>query len=74
MSLASARVKLQESLREARIGWLAVRQQWDDPAAKAIEHDAIDPLEERIRAAVAAIERMETFTHAVMRETRDEPH
>lgn len=74
MSLASARVKLQESLREARIGWLAVRQQWDDPAARAIEDDTIGPLEERIRAAVAAIERMETFTHSVMRETRDEPH
>lgn len=71
MSLASSRVKLQESLRELRLAWADVRRDWNDAAAQSVERERIDPLEDRIRAALIAIERMEQFAHAVHRETRD---
>lgn len=71
MSLASSRVKLQESLREIRLAWSDIRRDWSDGAAQSIERERIDPLEERIRSALLAIERMEHFAHMVQRETRD---
>ncbi len=71
MSLASSRVKMQESLRELRLAWADVRRDWNDAAAHSIERERIEPLEDRIRAALLAIERMEHFAHAVQRETRD---
>jgi hypothetical protein len=71
MSLASSRVKMQESLRELRLGWADVRRDWNDAAAQSVERDRIDPLEDRIRAALLAVERMEQFVHVVQRETRD---
>ena len=71
MSLASSRVKMQESLRELRLGWANVRRDWNDAAAQSVERDRIDPLEERVRAALLAVERMEHFAHLVQRETRD---
>lgn len=71
MSLASSRVKMQETLRELRLGWADVRRDWSDAAAHSLERDRIDPLEDRIRAALLAVERMEHFAHLVQRETRD---
>lgn len=71
MSLASSRVKMQETLREFRLAWADVRRDWNDAAAQSIERERIDPLEDRIRAALLAVERMEHFAHAVQRETRD---
>lgn len=71
MSLASSRVKMQETLRELRLGWADVRRDWNDAASQSIERDRIDPLEDRIRAALLAVERMEQFAHHVQRETRD---
>ncbi|MBU3727684.1 MAG: hypothetical protein FGM37_00320 [Phycisphaerales bacterium] len=71
MSLASARVKMQESLREMRLSWADVRRDWSDSAAAEIERQRIEPLEDRIRAALLAIERMEHFAHMVRRETGD---
>lgn len=62
---------MQETLRELRLAWSDVRRDWNDAAAQSIERERIDPLEERIRAALLAIERMEQFTHRVQRETRD---
>lgn len=71
MSLASSRVKMQETLRELRLAWADVRRDWSDSAAQSIERQRIEPLEDRIRAALLAIERMEHFAHLVQRETRD---
>jgi len=71
MSLASSRVKLQETLRDLRLAWADIRRDWNDAAAQSIERDRIDPLEDRIRAALLAIERMEQCAHRVVRETRD---
>lgn len=71
MSLASARVKMQESLREMRLSWADVRRDWSDAAAAEIELKRVEPLEDRIRAALLAIERMEQFAHIVRRETGD---
>lgn len=71
MSLASSRIKMQETLRELRLSWADVRRDWNDAAAQSVERDRIDPLEDRIRAALLAVERMEQFAHLVQRETRD---
>jgi hypothetical protein len=71
MSLASSRVKMQETLRELRLSWADVRRDWNDSAAQSIERERIEPLEDRIRSALLAIERMEHFAHLVQRETRD---
>ena len=71
MSLASSRIKMEETLRELRLSWADVRRDWNDAAAQSIERDRIDPLEDRIRAALLAVERMEQFAHLVQRETRD---
>jgi len=71
VSLASSRIKMQETLRELRLSWADVRRDWNDAAAQSVERDRIDPLEDRIRAALLAVERMEQFAHLVQRETRD---
>ncbi len=71
MSLASSRIKMQETLRELRLSWADVRRDWNDAAAQSVERDRIDPLDDRIRAALLAVERMEQFAHLVHRETRD---
>ena len=62
---------MQETLRELRLSWADVRRDWNDAAAQSVERDRIDPLEDRIRAALLAVERMEQFAHLVQRETRD---
>lgn len=71
MSLASSRVKMMETLRELRLKWMDVRRDWDDAASHAFEREYLEPLEERVRAALLAIDRMENFAAIVERETRD---
>jgi hypothetical protein len=56
MNVAQAR--LRDALKDLRLRLEHTRPQWDDDARAAFERDVIDPLDQRVQAAMGAIARV----------------
>lgn len=65
MSLSVGRAKLVGSLKDLMLRWEKTKMSWDDPMSVDLELTVLEPLEPKVRAAVAAMEKMaETLAKA----------
>jgi len=55
---AVGRYRLLAAMKDLKIRWERARLRWDDPVSKDIEATVIEPLEPKVRAAVAAMEKL----------------
>ena len=58
MSVTVGRAKLKNGLTELLIKWEETRQIWNDQRSRQFEKQFIDPLEPEVRAALAAMDRL----------------
>jgi len=68
MSLAVGRSKLMGSLRDLMLRWEKTKMSWDDPMSADVERTILEPLEPKVRAAVAAMEKMAEILARAKRE------
>lgn len=68
MSVASSRLRLQLLHQELLQRWGRVCETWDDPVRRALQEKQIEPLDGRIRAALAAMDKMRDTIAIVRRE------
>jgi hypothetical protein len=68
MSVAVAKANLADALKQLRIKWAKVQQQWDDDARREFEKDYLEGLEPRVVAAIKGMEHVTELMAQVMRE------
>lgn len=66
-----ARVRTHGALRDFRQQWDLARQSWDDAASRAFAERYLEPLEEAIRVALPAMEKMAETLHRMQHDCRD---
>lgn len=72
MSITSARLRINGEYRNLMIAWQRTTEQWQDPVAKAFKERRLMPIEPRIRATMAAMEKMEGLVQLATRECGDD--
>ena len=73
MSMEGSTQRLQASLRELKLQWERSRLVWQDAAAVEFGERYVDALEQAIRAAMPAMEKMAESVARVRRECGDPP-
>lgn len=68
MSVKAGRTRLLAMMKDLQIKWDATKTSWHDPVSRDIEKHSIAPLERNVRAAVAAMEQMESQLAQARRE------
>jgi len=68
MSLAVGRSKLVGGLKDLMVKWDSTREYWDDPMSRTLENRLLQPLEPKVRAAAAAMEKMAEILSRAKRE------
>ncbi|MGI9013241.1 MAG: hypothetical protein ACR2GY_03225 [Phycisphaerales bacterium] len=58
MSVTVGRAKLKNALTELLVHWEETRAIWNDPRAAQFQRQFIEPLEPHVRAALAAMDRL----------------
>lgn len=58
MSALSSKAKMQLALKDFETKWRQLSESWDDPASRALAKRFIDPLHDRIRQAVSALDKV----------------
>lgn len=58
MSMEGARTRAQGAMKELKVKWAEASEQWNDATAKAFERRYIEQLEQALRAALPAMEKM----------------
>ena len=71
MSVASARMRLDLSIKDLRTRWNRVVQTWDDPVSRSFEANYLDPLEQAARIAGGALDTMRETIARARRECED---
>jgi uncharacterized protein YukE len=71
MSVEGARQRLQASLRDMKSQWEIARSTWQDATAEAFGDRYIEELEQAIRTAMPAMEKMAEALSRVRRECGD---
>lgn len=66
-----ARMRTQGSLRDLLQKWNEVRETWDDATARAFGTTYIETLEQAVRTALPAMEKMAELLHRMQRECED---
>ena len=66
-----ARLRTQGSLRDLMQKWAEARETWDDATARAFGIAYIENLEQAVRAALPAMEKMAELLHRMQRECED---
>ncbi len=56
MSVRASQTQLTDALKQFQQRWGRVRERWDDPRARELQKELVDPLEAMVRAAVAALD------------------
>ncbi|GJQ30767.1 MAG: hypothetical protein HBSAPP03_26510 [Phycisphaerae bacterium] len=72
MSVAGAKGSLFDAMKDLRLRFDAVRDQWDDQTRRAFEREEIDPLEPKVAAALKAIDAVQELIRRVYRECGDD--
>ncbi|CAN5707596.1 hypothetical protein BH11PLA1_BH11PLA1_09170 [soil metagenome] len=68
MASGASQSRLKDALKELRMAWYTVKQEWDDSAATKFEEEFILPLEGRIAGAIGAMGRLMEVMDAARRE------
>ena len=58
MSLSGGRTRLQGAMKELLIRWERAQLSWDDANSRAMQETVIEPLERKVQAVGAAMEKM----------------
>lgn len=66
-----ARMRTQGSLRDLLQKWNEARETWDDAAAQAFGTTYLETLEQAVRSALPAMEKMAELLHRMQRECED---
>lgn len=65
MSIQVSQANLVDAHKQLRTRWLHIRQSWSDDAARQFEKEFIEPLEQRVLAAVRGLDHVaETMAQA----------
>lgn len=72
MSVTVAKANLMDALKQLRVRWALISQQWDDSARRQFEKDFIDPLEAKIRTALKGLDHVSELQDRARRECGDE--
>ncbi|MDA0803021.1 MAG: hypothetical protein O2819_04600 [Planctomycetota bacterium] len=72
MSAHGAKAKLQLALKDFETKWHQLSEVWDDPASRGLNAKYIDPLHDRIRQAIAALEKISEVQLKARRECTPE--
>jgi hypothetical protein len=59
MSMGVSRARLAAALKQLRVHWDLVKAKWDDPVSAEFDKRFLQTLEPKVRAAAAAMEKME---------------
>ena len=68
MGLGTSRTNLVTSLKGLKSRWERVRAHWDDQVARDFEQEFVASLENKVRAGVNAIEKMDELLAKVRRD------
>lgn len=68
MSVAAAKANLLDAHRKLRAAWERARQHWDDDRARELAKEVIDPIEQRVAAAMKGIDHVAELMARVKRE------
>ena len=71
MSMDGARTRAQGALKELKVKWTEASASWNDVTAKAFERRYIEQLEQAVRAALPAMEKMAEVLARVRSECGD---
>lgn len=71
MSVEGARQRLQASLRDLKAHWEVARVSWQDATSQAFEDRYIEELEQAVRTAMPAMEKMAEALARVRRDCGD---
>ncbi|MEM1423110.1 MAG: hypothetical protein AAGH64_03805 [Planctomycetota bacterium] len=58
MSLRTAQHQLKDASKNLDLKWRALRETWNDGAARAFEREAIAPIDPAVRHAISAMARL----------------
>ncbi len=68
MSLTGASMELHNALKAAGEAWEEAQTVWKDVACRAFEHDYWEPLTERVRLSLQAMDHLDGVLAKAMRE------
>ena len=68
MSITVGHAQLQDALKELTIRWERVKHKWDDQKTREFEEDMVAPLKPKIKATLAALERVGSVVAQARRE------
>lgn len=71
MSVEGARQRLQASLRDLKAQWEVARASWQDATSQAFEDRYVEELEQAVRTAMPAMEKMAEALARVRRDCGD---
>ena len=71
MSMDGARTRAQGALKELKVKWADASASWNDATARAFERRYIEQLEQAVRAALPAMEKMAEVLARVRSECGD---
>jgi hypothetical protein len=71
MSVHGSRGRVQVALKDLHIAWNKVTETWNDVVSREFERNRLDPLEGKVRAAVAAMEQIGEVLARCRRECGD---
>lgn len=72
MSITAARMRIKGELKDLKINWDRAGESWRDPVSAAFEAQQLKPLENRVRAAMTAMEKIEAEIAKARRECGDD--
>ena len=72
MSITAARMRIKGELKDLKINWDRAGESWRDPVSAAFEAQQLKPLENRVRAAMSAMEKIESEIAKARRECGDD--
>ncbi len=68
MSAHGTKAKFQLALKDFETKWRQLQETWDDPASRALNTRYIEPLHDRVRQAISALEKIAEAQAAAKRE------
>lgn len=72
MSITAARMRIKGELKDLKVNWARAGESWRDPVSAAFEEQQLKPLENRVRAAMTAMEKIEAEIAKARRECGDD--
>jgi hypothetical protein len=61
--LHSSASRLQKSARRLKERWIETKELWDDPVSREFQEKVLEPIDQQVRLALAAIHQMAEVFH-----------